>query len=150
MKKLAILLLTSILLTGCSNENDAALAKLENEINTFCDNVLKIDTAINQITNITADEAGLKIATKDLMYNLDILKDEFVKFSNIDFPEEYDYLESVADEASDYMTEAVKSYHTVYEENYTESMEKYAQENYSRAYKRVQIILDVLQGDTEE
>ena len=147
MKKLVVLFLCAILLTGCSTQTDTEMIKLESELNTFCDNVLKIDTAINQITNITADEAGLKEATQDLMFQLDTLKDEFTKFANIDFPQEYDYLEKYADEAADYMAEAVKSYHTVYEENYTESMEKYAQENYSRAYKRVQIILDVIQGE---
>ena len=126
------------------------MTKFKKEMNEFCDNILEIDAAINQITNITTDEAGLKSATEELMLNLDILKDEFVKFSNIDFPEEYDYLEEVADEASEYMTEAVNSYHIVYEDNYTVSMEEYAQENYSRAYKRVQIILDVLHGEETE
>ncbi|MBQ9140381.1 MAG: hypothetical protein IJX63_01125 [Lachnospiraceae bacterium] len=145
MKKLAILLLCSMMLTGCSSE-DPAMTKFQNEMNDFCDNLKNIDTSINQITNITADEAGLAAATDDLLYQLDKLDDEFAKFSNIDFPTDYDYLEQYADEASDYMTEAVKSYHTVYEDNYTVSMEEYAKENYSRAYKRVQIILDVLHG----
>jgi len=146
LKKLAIFVLLSVMLTGCSSE-DPAMTKFQKEMNDFCDNVKNIDTNINQITNITADEAGLAAATTDLMYQLDKLDDEFAKFSNIDFPTNYDYLEQYADEASDYMTEAVKSYHTVYEDNYTKSMEDYAKENYSRAYKRVQIILDVLHGE---
>ena len=150
LKKLAILLLISLALTGCSSQEDATLSKFKKEMNEFCDNIVEIDTAINQITNISADEDGLKTATEDLMLNLDMLDDEFVKFSNIDFPEEYDYLEEVADEASEYMTEAVKAYHIAFEDNYTESMEEYAQENYSRAYKRVQIILDVLHGEETE
>lgn len=122
------------------------LTRFRNEIDDFCNNILVIDSDINAITIPSTDEAGLKQATSELLYNLDILKDEFVKFSNIDFPSEYDYLEPVADEASDYMTEAVNSYHKVYEENYTASMEEYALENYSRAYKRVQVIFDVLQN----
>ena len=146
MKKLAIFVLLSVLLTGCGSE-DPAMTKFKKEMNSFCDNLKSIDANINQITNITADEAGLATATQDLMFQLDKLDDEFAKFSNIDFPTDYDYLEQYADEASDYMTEAVKSYHTVYEDNYTVSMEDYAKENYSRAYKRVQIILDVLHGE---
>lgn len=146
MKKLSVLILLTLLLTGCGKQQDMELTHFSNEINEFCDNIKEIDTSINQISNITADEAGLESATKDLMYNLDILKDEFVKFSNMDFPEEYDYLEEIADEASDYMTEAVNAYHKTYEDNYTASMEEYARENYSRAYKRVQIILDILNG----
>lgn len=148
LRKLTILFLISLLLTGCNkNNNDLEMTRFYAEINDFCDNLKEIDTSINQITNITADEAGLKLATKDLMNHLDTLKDEFTKFSNIDFPTEYDYLEKVADEAADYMNEAVNTYHKTYEENYTASMEEYAHENYKRAYKRVQVIIDVLNGN---
>lgn len=147
MKKLAVLLLISIMLTGCNKKNnDIEISAFHEEINAFCDVLKEIDTSINQITNITADEQGLQAATTSLMDNLDNLKDEFAKFSNIDFPTEYDYLEKLADESYDYMTEAVNAYRKTYQENYTTSMEEYAQENYKRAYKRVQIIIDVLNG----
>lgn len=153
MKKLAVILLLSIMLTGCNKDNvDYEMTKFHGEINDFCDNLKEIDSSINQITNITADEQGLKTATTTLMRNLDLLKDEFAKFSNLDFPTEYDYLEKLADESYDYMNEAVNAYRKTYQENYTSSMEEYAQENYKRAYKRVQIIIDVLNGkepDTE-
>jgi len=147
LKKLAIILLLSIMLTGCNNNNvDYEITKFHEEINDFCDNLKEIDSSINQITNISADEQGLKTATTTLLGNLDLLKDEFAKFSNLDFPTEYDYLEKLADEAYDYMTEAVNAYRKTYQENYTSSMEEYALENYKRAYKRVQIIIDVLNG----
>lgn len=147
MKKLAVILLLSIMLTGCNKDNvDYEMTKFHGEINDFCDNLKEIDSSINQITNISADEQGLKTATTALLENLDLLKDEFAKFSNLDFPTEYDYLEKLADEAYDYMTEAVNAYRKTYQENYTSSMEEYAQENYKRAYKRVQIIIDVLNG----
>ena len=147
MKKLAVILLLSIMLTGCNKDNvDYEMTKFHGEINDFCDNLKEIDSSINQINNITADEQGLKTATTALMGNLYLLKDEFAEFSNLDFPTEYDYLENLADEAYDYMTEAVNAYHKTYQENYTSSMEEYAQENYKRAYKRVQIIIDVLNG----
>ena len=134
-----------ILLCGCG-QSPAVNTKFETDINTFCTNVSDIDLAINQITNQTVDEKGLETATAELLSYLDLLNDEFKKLASIDFPEEYDYLEAVADEASDYMSEAVKSYHTTYEDNYTESMEAYAKENYSRAYKRLQYILNTLNG----
>lgn len=146
MKKLSVLLLLALLLTGCGKQQDIELTRFSNEINDFCDNIKEIDASINEISNITTDEAGLEAATEDLLYNLDLLKDEFAKFSNLDFPEEYDYLEEIADEASDYMTEAVNAYHKTYGNDYTASMEEYAQENYARAYKRVRIIIDVLNG----
>ena len=147
MKKLALILLLSLMLTGCNKENnDFEMTRFHAEVNEFCDNLKEIDSSINQITNITADEQGLQEATIELLNNLDRLKDEFAKFSNLDFPTEYDYLEKLSDEAYDYMTEAVNAYRKTYQENYTTSMEEYAQENYKRAYKRVQIIIDVLNG----
>ena len=36
-------------------------------------------------------------------------------FAALDFPTEFDYLESLADEASEYMTTAVESYHDAYD-----------------------------------
>lgn len=145
MKKFVLFTLMCILLCGCG-QSPAVNTKFETDINTFCTNVSDIDLAINQITNQTVDEKGLETATAELLSYLDLLNDEFKKLASIDFPEEYDYLEAVADEASDYMSEAVKSYHTTYEDNYTESMEAYAKENYSRAYKRLQYILNTLNG----
>lgn len=145
LKKIVLFTLMCILLCGCG-QSPAVNTKFETDINTFCTNVSDIDLAINQITNQTVDEKGLETATAELLSYLDLLNDEFKKLASIDFPEEYDYLESVADEASDYMSEAVKSYHTTYEDNYTESMEAYAKENYSRAYKRLQYILNTLNG----
>ncbi len=145
MKKIVLFTLMCILLCGCG-QSPAVNTKFETDINTFCTNVSDIDLAINQITNQTVDEKGLETATAELLSYLDLLNDEFKKLASIDFPEEYDYLETVADEASDYMSEAVKSYHTTYEDNYTESMEAYAKENYSRAYKRLQYILNTLNG----
>lgn len=145
LKKFVLFTLMCILLCGCG-QSPAVNTKFETDINTFCTNVSDIDLAINQITNQTVDEKGLETATAELLSYLDLLNDEFKKLASIDFPEEYDYLEAVADEASDYMSEAVKSYHTTYEDNYTESMEAYAKENYSRAYKRLQYILNTLNG----
>lgn len=146
LRKLLLFSLLCILLCGCG-KSPAVSTKFENEINTFCTNVSDIDLAINEITSKTVEEQGLEVATSQLLDYLDILNDEFKKLASIDFPSEYDYLEAVADEASDYMSEAVKSYHTTYEDNYTESMEAYAKENYSRAYKRLQYILNTLNGN---
>ena len=149
LKKIVLFTLMCILLCGCG-QSPAVNTKFETDINTFCTNVSDIDLAINQITNQTVDEKGLETATAELLSYLDLLNDEFKKLASIDFPEEYDYLETVADEASDYMSEAVKSYHTTYEDNYTESMEAYAKENYSRAYKRLQYILNSLNNTSDE
>ena len=70
----------------------------------------------------------------------------------MDFPEDFDYLEAMADEASAYMTEAVKTYKEVYESenSFSATTEEYARENYSRAYKRLRIITALLRGETPD
>lgn len=133
-----------LLLTGCG-ENPID-AKFKGEIDDFCTNVSLLGEKIDSI-NVDAEELSLRYATSDLLTYLDALEVEFMKFSNIDFPEEFDYLENMADEAGSYMTEAVASYHKAYEDTYSQSMEEYAYENYSRSFKRVQVILALLRGE---
>lgn len=143
-KKILLAGICLLLLCGCG-ENPID-AKFNKEINEFCDNISAIDTKINAI-HVEAEENSLRYATSDLLSYLDELETEFMKFSNLDFPEEFDYLESMAKEAGSYMTEAVASYHKAYEEDYSESMEEYARENYSRACKRIQVALALLRGE---
>lgn len=152
MKRVVLLLLLStLILTGCGQKNPVP-NQFEKEMNAFCDKIVEIDASINKISNETGDEAGLAAAKKELLDCLGSLNDEFSKFANMDFPEEYDYLEKMADEAGDYMTEAVNTYHTMYgtEDGYNINLEEYADENYARAYKRVRIITALLRGETPD
>ena len=49
------------------------------------------------------------------------------------------------------MSEAVASYHSAFSNNsYNEYTADYAQENYSRAIKRIKIIIAFLKGETPE
>ena len=142
-KLIAMGLLISVLLTGCGQ--DPKMVAFKNEIDNFCTQISEIDTSIN---NIDAQSEG---AAKELLGYLDELDMDFQHFAEIDFPEEFDYLESIADEASSYMTEAVKNYHEAYGgDSYNEAAAQYAKENYSRAYKRVQIIITFLHGEEPE
>ncbi len=152
MKRAALLfLLSSLMLSGCGQQNPVN-NQFENEMNAFCDRIVEIDSSINKISNETGDKAGLEAAKEDLLDCLSNLNDEFIKFANMDFPEEYDYLEQMADEAGDYMTEAVNTYNTMYgtEDGYNVNLEDYADENYARAYKRVRIITALLRGETPD
>lgn len=143
-KKILLAGICLLLLCGCGA--NPIEAKFNREINEFCDNISAIDAKINAI-HVEAEENSLRYATSDLLSYLDELEIEFMKFSNLDFPEEFNYLESMAKEAGSYMTEAVASYHKAYEDGYNESMEEYARENYSRACKRVQVALALLRGE---
>ena len=136
-------ILFSYILVGCGE--DPELSHFKNSIEDFCEKVADIDTSINNI------DANAENAPDELLSYLDELNIVFQSFGRLDFPEEFDYLEPIADEASSYMTEAVKSYHDTYKDNnYNQYSADYAAQNYARAYKRVQIILDFLQGKTPD
>lgn len=134
------LLAAAILCAGCGA--DPEITQFKNDLDTFCENVAQLDESINNIDTESDNATALALGY------LDKLDAEFQNFAEMDFPEDYDYLESLADEAGTYMSESVKSYHTLYEsEEYDETTASYARENSARAFKRVQVILDVLQGE---
>lgn len=133
-------ILVTAMLSGCGE--DPQLAHFKNSIDDFCTKVSQIDEEINNI------DAEAENAPNELLSCLDELDIVFQSFGRLDFPEEFDYLESIADEACTYMTEAVESYHEAYSNNsYNEYTADYAGQNYARAYKRVQIILSFLRGE---
>ena len=127
--------------SACGKKDE--IAEFKKEIDAFCTDISTIDTTINSI------DAQSDQAVTELLQNLDALEADFNQFAELDFPQEYDYLEPLADEASSYMSEAVASYHTVYqdEDSYSENTADYAKENYGRAYKRIQIIIAFLHGE---
>lgn len=144
-KKISALLcgaFLTIILTACGQ--DPTITKFKNEIDVFCTKISEIDTSINNI-DVESDNA-----TTLLLKYLSDLDMEFQTFAELDFPEEFDYLESLADESSSYMTEAVRCYKEVYSGDYNEPLADYAKENYSRAYKRIQIIITFLHGEKPE
>ena len=87
------------------------MIQFRKSIDEFCTKVSEIDTAINSIDAQASD------ATAQLLSCLDELDMVFKSFAGLDFPEEFDYLEALADESSEYMTEAVSSYHMAYSNN---------------------------------
>lgn len=133
-------ILTVILLTACGE--DPVLAKFKKDMDAFCTKISEIDTAINNI------DASAENATSELLTCLDELDIVFQAFARLDFPEEFDYLESLADESSTFMTEAVKNYHDAYRSgSYNAAIADYAKQYYIKAYKRIQIIITFLHGE---
>lgn len=111
----------------------------------ICTEISDIDTSIN---NVDAESDN---AADELLGYLDQLDQDFQDFAALDFPTEFDYLESMADEASEYMTTAVQSYHDAFSNGgYNQLTADYAKENYARAYKRIQIIITFLHGEQPE
>lgn len=140
---LLAVILTVVSLTACGE--DPQLTQFRNNIESFCTKVSVIDNSINSI------DAQSDNAVSELLSNLDELNSVFQSFADLDFPEEFDYLEDLADKSGEYMSIAVSSYHDAYRNNsYNESTAEYAKENYSRAYKCIQIIITFLHGDTPD
>ncbi len=149
--------LTTILLTGCSSilpggqskEKAAELTSFRSELDIFTQQLTAGNDGMNGI-DFTTDAA-----TSALLGQVDILKNAYDGFAQLDFPEEYDYLEPLADEAAEYMSTAADSFHDTFEnDSYNQELVQvhydYAMENYSRAYKRVGIIYSLLNGQEVE
>lgn len=133
-------LLAVLLLTACGK--DPELAQFKNSVDAFCTKISEIDSNINNI------DAQSENAVSELLGYLDDLDLAFQAFARLDFPDQFDYLEDLADDSSEYMTEAVKSYHEAYGTGtFNKSMAEYAKQNYSRSYKRIQIIISFLHGE---
>ncbi len=132
-------ILTLASLTACGT--DPKIAQFQRDMDEFCTAVADLNESINSIDAESDNAASLALDY------LDQLDKQFQEFAEMDFPEEYDYMESLADEAGDYMAEAVKSYHEAYAgDGYDKETADYARENSARAFKRVQVILDLLHG----
>ena len=143
LRLLITAMLAAAMLTACGQ--DTQLTQFHKDMDVFCTKVSEINQSINNI------DASSDNAVNDLLGYLDELDTAFQTFAKLDFPEEFDYLESTAAEASQYMTEAVQSYHDAYSNgSYNEYTAEYAQGNYTRAYKRLQIILSFLHGETPD
>lgn len=146
IKKISVIfpaLFIAVILTACGE--DTELSRFRKSMDDFCTRISEIDDSINHI------DAQSDAAVTELLDCLDDLDSTFQDFAQLDFPQEFDYLENLADESSEYMTEAVSSYHMAYSNNsYNEYTAEYAKENYSRAYKRVQIIIAFLHGDVPD
>ena len=143
VRVLSAIVLAAWLLCACGQ--DPELTQFRNSVDAFCTRISEIDTSINSI------DAQSENATTELLSYLDELDLTFQSFAKLDFPEEFDYLETLAAESSQYMTEAVSSYHEAYGNGgYNEYTAEYARENYSRAYKRIQIIITFLHGEVPD
>lgn len=133
-------LLCCLALSGCGE--DPTLTKFYDDVDAFCLEAAAIGTNINNI------DAQSDTAVDDLLGYLDQLDQAFKVFSDINVPEKFSYLEALADEASSYMTTAVEAYHEAYSNSsYNEYTAAYAMENYERACKRVNVLLQLLRGE---
>ena len=140
---ISALLSLSLFTGGCGK--DAELTKYEEEVNAFIDDVANIKIRMDEI-DINSDSAIV-----DTLICLDQMQEQFYFLSEMDVPKEFASIESLADEASEYMTEAVTIYHEVFEaDEYDSANADVAAQNYDRAMKRLSYISTLLQGELPE
>ncbi len=151
---LICILMACLVFTGCGSKGQSSsdpseeLTAFRTDVDSFCEKIRELDSAINNVDTSADDFEDA------LLSRLDELQSAFQDFSEMDFPSDYDYLETLADEAAEYMTTAVAAFRDVFtRDDYTEAMldaqYEYASENYSRAYKRITVILTFLNGKTD-
>ncbi len=131
------------LLTACGSSKD---------LDTYQENMTAFITETTAIRdNIDAIDTESGDAGSTLLVELDKLDEEFKKMAEFDVPAEFSANESLADEASTYMTESVKLYHEYFDDPEAgEEICDAAYENYKRAFTRISYISSILQGNIPE
>ncbi len=137
------LLLCMTLFAGCGEKEE--LTTFKEEINHFYTEVSAIESAIDAI-----DEES-ENAVSTLLINLEEMSVQFQQLADMEVPEEFISVENLADDAADYMYEAVRLYGEAYEEDYvSDSLIQAAADNYDSAMKRINYIAVLLQGEIPE
>ena len=139
-----IFLLLAGTMAGCGKK-DAELKNYRMNMNQFFENVRIYDSSINAI------DPNSETAVSDLLSLLDSMNTSFSQMASLEVPEGFPGVDVLADEASQYMSEAVSYYHQAYEgESFDASLEDVARQNYERANVRLQYIVSILHGDIPE
>ena len=142
MKKGICLLLVccSFIFAACGK--DKQLENYKQEVEQFNQRISEAVTTMDHI------DTSSETAQSDLLACLDTMDQEFQHFADLEVPSKFENVASLADEATGYMSEAVRLYHEVFEaDGVLEEKANAANENYNRAMKRISYISSLLQGD---
>lgn len=140
---LCLICLCILFISGCGK--DEALDEYKTNMETFFNNIADFNDNMNSI------DVGEEGYLAQMLEYLDALDEEVAWMAELEVPEEFSAVESLADEASENMTQAVSYYHMAYEgEEYDENMEQAAREYYERANTRIQYIITILHGEIPE
>ncbi len=137
------LILGMMLFAGCGEKEELTVFK--DEINSFYEEVSIIEDNMQSI-----DESSEDAVTTLLIY-LEQMVIQFEQLSQLEVPAEFISVEELADDAYEYMVEAVRLYEEAYEEDYvSDPLIQAASENYASAMRRVNYIALLLQGEIPE
>lgn len=139
----SLLMIASLSLIGCGN--DSTLNAYHDEMNSFYENMSTKNEAINGI------DISSPTAVEDLLANLTEMDEAFLHLSELEVPEEFTSVTSLADEASEYMSQSLILYQEALNTSaYDAQKAAAAYETYTRAMKRVEYIGNILMGVVPE
>lgn len=137
------MILSMLFFTGCGEREE--LTVFQEEINSFYEEVSVIESNMQNIDESSED------AVSTLLVYLEQMAVQFQQLSELQIPAEFISIEDLADDAFEYMSEAVRLYGEAYEEDYvSDPLIQAASENYASAMKRINYIALLLQGEIPE
>lgn len=143
IKALCLGFLCACLLTGC--QEDESLNEYRDNMEIFFNHIAEFDNEMNEI-DVSAEDAS-----SEMLGYLDDLDEEVAWMAGLEVPKEFSAVESLADEASENMSQAVAMFHMAYEgETFDAAVEEAAREYYNRANIRIQYIRTILHGEIPE
>ena len=140
---LCVSLICGLWLTGCGE--DEKLNAYQEDMNTFFEHIADFNDGMNSI-DASADDA-----VDQLLSYLDQLEAEVAWMAELETPNQFSAVDSLADEADENMKQAVALYHNAYEaEEFDEITAQVARQYYDRANLRIQYIIMILHGEIPE
>lgn len=142
-KIMGVCLFLIFLLTACGK--DETLTAYQEDMNTF------FERAAQYNENMNAIDRDSDTALIELLGYLDALAEDIEWMAELEVPEQFSAVESLADEADENMKQAVALFHAAYDgDTYDEGSAQAALEYYNRANIRIQYIIVILHGEIPE
>ena len=142
-KMILTTLLFAFLLTACGENEE--LTAYQEDMNTFFERASEYNDKMNAIDR-ESDTAVI-----ELLGYLDAFAEDIQWMAELEVPEQFSAVESLADEADENMKQAGALFHTAYDgETYDEGSEQAALEYYNRTNIRIQYIITILHGEIPE
>ncbi|MDE7429003.1 MAG: hypothetical protein K2N00_07015 [Lachnospiraceae bacterium] len=141
-KIMGICLFLIFLLTACGE--DEALTAYQEDMNTFFEKAAQCNENMNAIDRNSDN------AVTELLGYLDEFAEDIEWMAELEVPEQFSAVESLADEADENMKEAMTLFHAAYDGDYDEASAHAALEYYDRVNIRIQYIIVILHGEIPE
>ena len=140
---LLLTLLLSLFLLGCGEEKELTLFK-EN-MTAFYENVHTIGRSLDSVNPASKEAVALVDSSlSEMLKQLQLL-------ASMDIPQQFASVDVLADDALEYMEEAVRLHSMAYGNDQVNiSFVEAAAENYESAMKRIEYIATLLQGEIPE